>query len=217
MTKTVLFLGKKDDSYCLEALGFTHQVGFNVVTYLGDWGDPLPKLDDWHGDYIISYLSRWVVPAWLIERASIAAINFHPASPDYPGIGCNNFALYDEATKYGVTCHFMAPRVDTGAIIRTRRFPVLASDNVVSLLDRTYREQLHLYKQVIKSIAAGAKLVPSGEQWTRPPYTRAEFNQLGRITPDMSPDEVRRRVRATSFGQWQPTVEIAGFTFVLKP
>ncbi len=78
----------------------------------------------WQGDYIISYLSRWVVPAELLERARRAAVNFHPASPDYPGIGCNNFALYENAAEYGVTCHHMAPRVDSGEIIAVRRFPV---------------------------------------------------------------------------------------------
>ena len=56
---------------------------------------PFPKeAKKWQGDYIISYLSRWIVPSYLLNNAKIASFNFHPASPEYPGIGCNNFALY---------------------------------------------------------------------------------------------------------------------------
>ena len=36
----------------------------------------------------------------LLKKAKKSAVNFHPASPDYPGIGCNNFALYDNAYLY---------------------------------------------------------------------------------------------------------------------
>ena len=108
---SLLFLGKADDPDCARALEFCQQA-FAPVTYcLGKWGDPLPgKVQEWEGDYIVSYLSRWVVPDALLKRARKAAINFHPASPEYPGIGCNNFALYENASEYGVTCHHMAPK-----------------------------------------------------------------------------------------------------------
>ena len=71
----------------------------------------------------MSYLI-WVVPEWLLRKAKIAAINFHPASPDYPGIGCRNFALYENAKEYGVTCHHMSATIDTGSIIEIKRFPI---------------------------------------------------------------------------------------------
>lgn len=212
----VLFLGKKDDAHCRRALDFT-EANFRTTFYLGDWKSVAPwnegTLPDF--DLIVSYLSRWVVPAWVLERAP--GINFHPASPDYPGIGCTNFALYDEAAEYGATCHFMAPRVDTGAIVATRRFPVLPSDDVASLLARTYDYQLALFFDIMGRVLAGEPLEPSGETWTRKAYTRAEFNELGRIRMEMSDEEIARRVRATSFGQWQPTIQRGRYTFKLEP
>src|SRR4051794_26217032 len=115
---SVLFLGKKNDEHCQQALQFCKSSFAEVTSHLGVWKEPLPaEVRSWSGDLIVSYLSRWVVPDEVLRKAKVAAINFHPASPDYPGIGCNNFALYDEATQYGVTCHHMAPTVDTGAII----------------------------------------------------------------------------------------------------
>src|SRR5687768_15282057 len=115
---SLLFLGKVGDEHCRRALEFCEATFARVTSCLGAWKEPLPPAAaNWQGDYVISFLSRWVVPAYLLERAKKAAINFHPASPDYPGIGCNNFALYDNATEYGATCHHMAPKVDTGGII----------------------------------------------------------------------------------------------------
>lgn len=215
---SLLFLGKADDADCARALEFC-QKNFARVTYcLGKWGDPLPEeIRRWEGDYIVSYLSRWVVPQDLLKCAKKAAINFHPASPDYPGIGCNNFALYEDAKEYGVTCHHMASKVDTGRIIAVKRFPVYPEDDVAALLKRTYENQIALFIEIVQLMADGKDLPVSHEAWTRPPFTRAQFNELFRITPDMSKEEIARRIRAISYKRWQPYIEIEGYRFEYKP
>src|SRR5687767_10575563 len=93
---SVLFMGKVGDPHCEAALRFC-QANFSRVTHaLGEWNQPLHEgVSEWRGTFIISYLSRWVVPPWLLEQALGAAINFHPGTPEYPGIGCCNFALYE--------------------------------------------------------------------------------------------------------------------------
>ncbi|MDR2356025.1 MAG: hypothetical protein LBE16_07495 [Clostridiales Family XIII bacterium] len=215
--QAVLFLGKRNDACCEAALRFIQKNFENVTYYLGEWGDPFPEdLDRWEGDCIISYLSRWIVPEDLIKRAKKAAVNFHPASPAYPGIGCNNFALYENATEYGVTCHYMHKRVDTGRIIAVKRFPVFPTDDVASLLSRTYAFQLVLFYEIIGGILKGEALPLSTEQWTRAPFSRKEFNELRRITPEMDRAEVERRIRATNYKQFKPTTEMNGFVFELK-
>lgn len=217
MRARILFLGKKKDDYCLKALKFCQSNFEDVTVHLGKWGDKLPEdIGWWDGDYIISYLSRWVIPEYLLKKAKIAAINFHPASPEYPGIGCNNFALYENAKEYGATCHHMSATVDTGNIIDVKRFPVYPKDNVGTLLSRTYEFQLVLFYEILGKILNNEELPISNEQWTRKPFTRIEFNKLSKITPDMSKDEIAKRIRATSYDIWQPTVEFNGFTFELK-
>src|SRR5512138_1872569 len=215
---SLLFLGKADDPDCARALDFCRQSFAPLAFCLGRWGDPLPPdIQAWEGDYIVCYLSRWVVPDVLLKRARKAAINFHPASPQYPGIGCNNFALYENAAEYGVTCHHMAPRVDTGRIIAVRRFPVYPEDDVDSLLRRTYENQISLFFEIAALMAEGKDLPASTESWTRPPFTRKQFNELFRITPEMPQAEIARRVRAVSYGPYQPYVELEGFRFEYKP
>ena len=215
---SLLFLGKAEDADCMRALDFCKENFSPVVFCLGKWGDPLSdEIHRWEGDYIISYLSRWVVPEELLGRAKKAAINFHPASPEYPGIGCNNFALYENAKEYGVTCHHMATKVDTGRIVAVRRFPVYPEDNVASLLKRTYENQIALFFEIVQLMAEGRDLPLSSESWTRPPFTRKQFNELFRIRPDMGREEITRRVRALSYGQYQPYIEIGGFRFEYIP
>ena len=215
---SLLFLGKAEDPDCARALDFCREHFAPLTACLGRWGDPLPaEARNWRGDYIISYLSRWVVPPEVLECAEVAAVNFHPASPDYPGIGCNNFALYEGATRYGVTCHHMAAKVDSGAIIAVRRFPILPEDDVAALLERTYANQIALFFEMADIMAEGGSLPKSAETWSRPPFTRKQFDELFRITPDMPPDEIARRIRAVSFGQYQPYLEVAGYRFEYKP
>lgn len=220
MTKkklSVLFLGKKNDEHCKKALRFCQLNFTDVTAYLGKWGDPLPEdIGRWKGEYIISYLSRWIVPDYLLKKAKNAAINFHPGSPDYPGIGCNNFALYEEAKQYGVTCHHMVPNVDTGAIIAVKRFSVFPTDDVESLLQRTYDYQLTLFYEVISLIIEKKGLPVLQEKWTRKPFTRKQFDELGRITPDMTKGEISKRIRAAMLGVWKPVIEVQGFIFELK-
>ncbi|MDR2131978.1 MAG: hypothetical protein LBP30_01390 [Clostridiales Family XIII bacterium] len=212
-----LFLGKKNDDHCHRALEFIQKNFANVTYCLGEWGDPLPEsIALWDGDYIVSYLSRWIVPEYVIKKAKKAAINFHPASPAYPGIGCNNFALYENASEYGVTCHHMDKKVDTGDIIAVKRFPVFLTDDVASLLLRTYHFQLVLFYEIVEKIIKGEELPISTEKWERKPFSRKEFNELRKITPGMDNAEIGKRIRATNYMKFKPTVEIGEYIFELK-
>lgn len=202
--RSVLFLGKANDAHTAIAAEFCRLNFTNVSAHFGKWGDPLPgDARAWSGDCIISYLCRWIVPAALLDRAA-TAINFHPGPPEYPGYGCNNFAIYDDVREYGVTCHRMAPRVDTGAIVAVRRFPVFPSDNAGSLLARAYGYQLVLFYEIVARLVRGEPLPVSSERWSREPFTRKQFAELERTTPQMSKHEIARRARATAVGALKP-------------
>lgn len=106
-----------------------------------------------------------------------------------------------------MTCHHMAAKVDTGPIIAVSRFPVCPEDTVESLLERTYEHQIVQFLEVAALIVAGKTLPASEERWTRPPFTRKQFNELFRIAPEMDTAEIARRVRAVSYQQWRPYVD----------
>jgi len=214
---SVLFLGKHNDQHCQRALSFVRANFQRVTAAVGKWGDPLPaEAAAWEGDYIISYLSRWIVPENLLKRARRASINFHPATPEYPGVGCTNFAIYEDSPTYGATCHHMKPIVDTGAVIAVSRFPMLDSDTVHSVHQRCYDYMLALFYDIVTGIVQGKQLPASSEHWTRKPFTRKQLLELERISPDMPPAEIKKRVRAMYYpGMPKPYTELGGVRFEL--
>jgi methionyl-tRNA formyltransferase len=216
-SSSILFLGKAEDQHSQKAIEYIKSNFTNYTICLGDWGDPLPQeARMWEGDYIISYLSRWIVSEKLLKKAKHAAINFHPAPPEYPGVGCINFALYEGVSYYGATCHHMNKLVDTGKIIAVKRFPVFSSDTVATLLERTYDYQLTLFYDIVNLILSYQVLPTVADQWTRKPFTRTEFNDLFRISADMTKAEIDKRVRATCFKRWAPFMELNGHVFRLE-
>src|SRR5690242_3372612 len=127
----ILFLRKKDNQYAHRAELFVREHFPEATIFSGSRKDKLPnELLNWQGDMLISFISSWIYPQRLLEKVSIAAINFHPGSPEYPGTGCTNFAIYNGEKEYGVTCHHMAGGVDSGKIIAVKRFAVAESDSV---------------------------------------------------------------------------------------
>jgi methionyl-tRNA formyltransferase len=107
--------------------------------------------------------------------------------------------------------------VDSGEIIAVRRFPIHPEDDVAALLRRTYENQIALFLEIAPIMAGGRELPSTGESWTRAPFTRKEFNDLFRITPDMPEEEIARRIRAVSYGSYQPYVEIGDHRFEYVP
>ena len=58
----------------------------------------------------------------------------------------------------------MNPKVDTGDIIKVVKFPIYPSDNVETLLKRTYEHQLILFYEMIDYLYSGKKLPKSNEK-----------------------------------------------------
>lgn len=150
-----LFFGKRDCTYSEQAHALLKQLGFEVTAI---WSksrmERLPEnIHAWHGDYIFCFRSYFILPLSLIHKAVIAAINFHPGPPEYPGSGCLNWALYDNAKQYGVTAHLMTEKIDNGAIVECRRFPILPKDDVGSLLAKAHRETYVMLADIVTGLA----------------------------------------------------------------
>lgn len=190
----------------------------NSLVIIGDWGDPLPEsIYNWEGDYIISYLSPWILPKRILQKAKIAAINFHPAPPQYPGIGCYNFAIYNDAREYGVTCHHMIEKVDSGNIISVSYFPIASDETIQTLKEKSMKYQLELFYEIMDIIVKGERLPSSSEKWERIAYTRKDFQELCKLRLNMSEEELTRRLKATYFSGARdyPNIEIGGKTYLL--
>ena len=201
--RSLLFLGKAEDAHTARAADFCRR-NFAGSAPGGALGRPAAAGRGGVERRAHRELSRALDRACPAARAGGARLNFHPGPPEYPGYGCNNFAIYEGALEYGVTCHHMAPRVDTGAIVEVLRFPVLDSDNAGTLLARAYDFQLVLFYGVMGRIIRGEALPVSSETWSRQPFTRKQFSELGRLTAGMTEQEIAKRKRALDVGALKP-------------
>ena len=212
---SILFIGKKNDAYCKKAIKFIKK-HFQVYRILvGRRGDSFPsKINLWKGDYIISYLSPWIIKESLLKRTKIASINFHPGPPEYPGIGCTNFAIYNRAKVFGVTCHHMNQKVDTGKIIMVDSFPITKVETVDSLSKKTYKKLLSIFKKTMKLFFKEKILIEEKIKWKRKPYKRKQLNTLANLNINMNKNEFSRRLRAIYYSDYlSPTIIIHGHKF----
>ena len=94
-------------------------------------------------------------------------------------------------------------------------YEVRPGDTVYSVTQRCYTSMLPLFCEVMTQWLTSGTLPTSTEAWGREAYRRSELNALCRVTPSMDKDEIRRRVKATTYpGAPGAYVELAGIRFV---
>tara|TARA_Y100000816_G_C26018962_1_gene533025 strand:- start:290 stop:946 length:657 start_codon:yes stop_codon:yes gene_type:complete len=202
-----------------EIIKYTKSFDVQCEIFYGELGDTFPqKVINNSFDILISYSSPWIIPKKVLIKTRKWNINFHPGPPEYPGIGCFNFALYHKAKIFGSTAHIMNSKVDTGQIIGVNRFPINKHETVETLSKKTYESQLGLYKEIFHFIINNNDLPLSKEVWKRKPYKRSELEELARIDSSMNQNQVNEIIRATYFpGKPAPYIELHGHKFEFNP
>tara|TARA_S200000501_G_C20826024_1_gene744993 strand:- start:652 stop:1320 length:669 start_codon:yes stop_codon:yes gene_type:complete len=218
----ICFLTKIEKLGVKEAIAYTKKIVKNLDCldiYYGKPKDKIPKkLFNIKYDLLISYISPWIIPETVLAKTKKWNLNFHPGPPEYPGIGCFNFAIYDSVDQFGATAHIMEPKVDTGEIIGVEHFSITKNETVESLSIKTYNAQLDLFKKILSSISENNCLPKSEEKWKRKPFRRFELEQLATIDLNMSKNEIEKRIRATYFpGKPSPFIEIYGKRYEYNP
>lgn len=166
---------------------------------------------------LISFGSGVIVPPYVLGALAGPAYNFHPGPPEYRGLFPSVFALYDGAASFGVTCHEMAAVVDSGPIVAVDRFAIPNSANREALDALTYRAMLGLVEKLAARIADVSKpLPPIADQWSGPVRTRADFNALCQLPPNVTEAEFQRRYNAIGEGPNHAiSIELYGQRFKL--
>ena len=156
----------------------------------------------------------------MLKKAFIAAVNFHPGPPEYPGSGCINFALYDEVNEYGVTAHIMNSKVDNGDILEVKRFKINMNTNLQEALSKTHDELYKLCYNFIRSLSLkGEELIIEkkklfkNEKWRGSAKKIKDLDNLQSIDAMISKKEIKRIIRATYTEKHPPKIELHGYKF----
>jgi len=220
----ILFLGRDGCDYSQQIFGILQNVS-SEVTYVGvsDRGQTIPtSIRKWSGDYIFAFRSFYILPEEVLGAARIAAINFHPGPPEYPGSGCVNFALYEGSPEFGVTAHLMVAKIDSGPILRVARFPVVDSDNLINLLPKVHSALYLLAKEVIDYIFTSGEDSPIQkmqiscmEKWTGKKRKISDLNKLQIVDRNIKKSELEKVIRSTHLTDYPVKIKLYGREFYL--
>ena len=146
-------------------------------------------------DVVISFLYWKLIREPLISLGRIGCLNFHPAPlPDLRGLGGYNVAILEGRDEWGVSCHFVDERFDTGDLVERRALPDrLRRDATAFSLDLESQERLLALFQRVMARALRGEELPRTPQGEGRYVTREEFEELRRVRPG---DDVERKLRA---------------------
>lgn len=167
---------------------------------------------------LLSFGTSIIVPSPLLKQPGLLALNVHAASPDYPGRDPHHFAVYDGATKYGATAHFMTSKVDAGPIVDIELFDVPTDATPENLLDQANQAAWVLLERLLKKLAEVEALAPlAGAKWGTRKTTRKMFMELCRVDASMTAVEFASRLRATSMpGYSNLYMDVRGHRFRIE-
>jgi methionyl-tRNA formyltransferase len=165
-------------------------------------------------DAVVSFLFWNLIREPLLSLGSIGCLNFHPAPlPDYRGVGGYNVAILEGLPAWGVSCHFVDERFDTGDLVEVERFAIDEHAETAFSLDlKSQQHLLALFQRVLQRALDGEPL-PRAPQGDGRYVSRAEFDELRVVRAG---DDISRKLRAFWYPPWPGAViEVEGRTLTL--
>lgn len=149
-------------------------------------------------DLVVSFLFSKLIREPLISLGRIGCLNFHPAPlPDFRGLGGYNLAVLEGLDEWGVSCHFVDERFDTGDLVEVERFAIDPTAHTALSLDLLTGEHLvRLFRRVMESALSGADL-PRRPQGDGRYVSGQDVERLRVVRPG---DDLERKLRAF----WHP-------------
>lgn len=172
-------------------------------------------------DYIFCFRSFYILKKEFLKKCKKAAINFHPGTPKYRGIGCVNFALLNNEKYYGCTAHIINRKIDNGKILSFKKFKVSINDNVQSCLEKTYKLMFKQAKIIINLLFKNennlAKLIQKNKKikWSKKLITKKDLEKIYLINKNISKKDFLKQIRATKTKFFKPFISIHGKKFIL--
>jgi methionyl-tRNA formyltransferase len=116
-------------------------------------------------DLLLNVHSLRILPSEVLAVPTIGCFNLHPGPlPGFAGLNAPSWAIYEGATRYGCSLHWMTPEVDAGPVAYAAEFDVDARDTGLSLSQKCVRYGLPLLERLLTDAASGRAAIPAHEQ-----------------------------------------------------
>lgn len=159
-------------------------------------------------DIGISFMYQHRVPKSELDKATW--FNFHPAPlPEYRGRNLCYHAIMNGETEFGATLHYMDESFDTGDIIDTIRFSIGDHWTAHDVSAFAIHFSKILFEAYFPRIVAG-KEFPRIPNVGGTYYKKEEIADIVRLA---GKDPFGQFVRAVTYGDFYPKVEIGGVTY----
>jgi methionyl-tRNA formyltransferase len=160
-------------------------------------------LADLRFDLGISLQFDRVLPAAVVERPRKGFVNVHLGPlPRFRGANSAMHAIRlarkDNHWNFGVTLHYLAPKVDTGPIIDVAECPIFEDDTAYTLHSRAADQVFGLFTRHIHRLVESTDRVPSRPQ-EGPSYFFRKAEVDHEVDLSLPPDEIYDRIRALTF------------------
>ena len=178
----------------------------------------LEKINEKYFDYILCFRSFFIIDKKLLKRCKKYAINFHPGTPEFRGIGSVNFALYNNCKYYGCTAHLISKRIDSGKIIEVKKFKLRSSYGIDDCLNKTYRLMYIQAKKIINQIFnSNIKLNYLNNvnyTWSNKISKKRDLDKLYEIKKNITKKELVKVLRATVTTNFKPYIKLFNKKFI---
>ena len=221
----VIFLGKEGCDKSELLFKFLKKTGNFILYYkinknnLNKIKNKLKNLKKNYFDYLFSYRSHLILSKKIINKIEIAAINFHPGTPNYRGIGCTNFALYNQEKIYGSTCHIIDEKIDSGKILNVKLFKISKNENLETLLEKTHKimlsQSIFIISKIFENKDNLSKFLNDGKQfkWSKKLYLRKDLNNLYKINRYINKKKLELLINSCNSKNFKPYIDLHGKKF----
>jgi methionyl-tRNA formyltransferase len=165
-------------------------------------------------DVLFNFLRRQRIPSDLCPRA----INIHPASSKYPGVGGASRAILEGDTEFGACAHFVTEQYDEGDVVWESTFRLdagISAEQLLHVAEMAALAVLHETMAIVKRHGGLRYAWPSADcrPWRGLYCSRAQLREMMTARPD---GDVDRVVRAFRFpGKPGPYVRVGKHLFSL--
>ena len=169
-------------------------------------------------DFIFSYRSFFILKKKLISQSKYGAINFHPGTPNFRGIGAVNFAIYKNSKYYGSTAHYINEKIDSGKIIDVTKFKLNKEDGIDKILNKTHKTMYLQAIRIIKNCLQDDNRYSSRRinyKWSKKLYTSEDLEKLYNITTLRNKSNLSKIIKATYSKKFKPYLKIRNQRYFL--